>query len=126
MHPNLNLMSEHQIQSQIVTYFNLTYPLYRKCLFHVQQTATNRIQGAIYKSLGVTSGVSDLILVADNSVYFIELKDQTGRQSEHQKTFEQQVTTLGHTYVIIRSLGGFIAFLNTIPTYALNSPVNSL
>jgi len=117
----LSGLSEHQIQAQIVTYFNQTYPNYRKCLFHVQQTASNRIQGAIYKSLGVTSGVSDLILVADNSVYFIELKDDKGKQSEHQRTFQSQVTTLGHTYLIIRSLGEFKVLLNTIHPYSLNN-----
>lgn len=111
-------MTEHQIQAQIIQYFNANYPNHRKCLFHVQQKASNALEGARFKTLGVTAGVSDLILLAPNQVYFIELKDQTGKQSDHQKAFQQQATSLNHIYRIIRSLEEFKALLNTIPTYA--------
>lgn len=112
-------LSEHQIQAQIIAYWNTNYPNHRKCLFHVQQKASNALEGARFKTLGVTAGVSDLILLAPNGItYFLELKDQTGRQSDHQKAFEYQATSLNHIYRIIRSLDEFIALLNTIPTYA--------
>ena len=108
-------LSEHQIQAQIVAYFNQHYPKYRKCLFHVQQKASNALEGARFKTLGVTAGVSDLILIAPNQVYFIELKDDKGRQSDHQKAFQQQAEALGHIYVVIRSLSEFQDLLSTIP-----------
>lgn len=108
-------MNEHQIQAQIVAYFNATYPNHRKCLFHVQQKASNALEGARFKTLGVTAGVSDLILIAPNQVYFIELKDDKGKQSDHQKAFQQQAESLGHNYRIIRSLSEFQALLSTIP-----------
>ena len=111
-------LSEHQIQAQIVAYFNANYPNNRKCLFHVNNKAKDSLEGARMKTMGVVSGVSDLILIAPNQVYFLELKDDKGKQSDHQKAFQQQATSLNHIYLIIRSLDEFKALLNTIPTYA--------
>ena len=109
-------MTEHQIQAQIVAYWNINYPQYRKCLFHVQQKAANALEGARFKTLGVVAGVSDLILLAPNgNTYLIELKDQTGKQSDHQKAFQQQATNLNHNYLIIRSLQEFIYLVSTLP-----------
>ena len=109
-------MTEHQIQAQIIRYWNENYPQYRKCLFHVQQKASNALEGARFKTLGVTAGVSDLILLAPNGItYFLELKDQTGKQSDHQKAFQQQATSLNHIYRIIRSLDEFIDLVSTLP-----------
>lgn len=107
-------MTEHQIQAQIIAYFNQHYPQYRKCLFHVNNKAKDSLEGARFKTLGVVAGVSDLILLAPNQVYFIELKDQTGRQSDHQKAFQQQAESLGHIYVVIRSLSEFQALVSTL------------
>ena len=109
-------LSEHQIQAQIIAYFNQHYPNHRKCLFHVQQKASNALEGARFKTLGVTAGVSDLILLAPNGItYFLELKDDKGKQSDHQKAFQQQAESLGHIYRIIRSLSEFQTLLSTIP-----------
>lgn len=109
-------LSEHQIQAQIIRYWNENYPKYRKALFHVNNKAKDSLEGARMKTMGVVSGVSDLILLAPNGItYLIELKDQTGRQSDHQKAFQQQAESLGHKYVVIRSLSEFQALLSTIP-----------
>lgn len=118
MNPTTQALSEHQIQAQIIRYWNENYPNHRKCLFHVNNKAKDSLEGARMKTLGVVSGVSDLILLAPNQVYFIELKDNTGKQSDHQKAFQQQAQSLNHIYRIIRSLDEFKALLNTIPTYA--------
>lgn len=104
-------MTEHQLQQQIVKYWNTNYPKYRKCLFHVEQSAKNGIQGSIQKALGVVSGVSDLILVLNGKVLFLEVKTETGKQSPHQIEFQDQVSSLGHEYAIIRSLDDFILIL---------------
>ena len=66
------------------------------------------------KTMGVVSGVSDLILIAPNQVFFLELKDDTGKQSDHQKAFQQQAESLGHIYVVIRSLQEFITLVSTL------------
>lgn len=110
-------VSEHQIQAQIISYFNQSYPTLRKCLFHVQNKASNSIEGAKFKSLGVVAGISDLVLLSTNQVTFIELKDDKGKQSEHQIQFQHQATILNHQYVIIRSLSEFKALLSQLHPY---------
>jgi len=108
-------MTEHQIQAQIVAYFNQHYPNHRKCLFHVNNKAKDSLEGARFKTLGVIAGVSDLILLAPNgTTYLIELKDNTGKQSDHQKAFQQQAQSLNHKYVVIRSLSEFQDLLSTL------------
>jgi len=108
-------MTKHQLQAQIIQYFNANYPNHRKCLFHVQQKASNALEGAKFKTLGVVAGVSDLILLAPNgTTYLIELKDNTGKQSDHQKAFQQQAESLNHKYVVIRSLSEFQDLLSTL------------
>lgn len=115
MNPTTQPLSEHQIQAQIVAYFNLHYPNHRKCLFHVNNKAKDSLEGARFKTLGVVAGVSDLILLAPNGItYLIELKDDKGKQSDHQKAFQQQAESLGHIYVVIRSLQEFIDLVSTL------------
>jgi hypothetical protein len=110
-------MTEHQIQAQIVNYFNQSFPTLRKCLFHVQNKASNSIEGAKFKTLGVVAGISDLVLIHSNGTCFIELKDDKGKQSEHQITFQRQLAQLNHDYHIIRSLSEFKALLSTLHPY---------
>jgi hypothetical protein len=57
--------------------------------------------------MGVRNGVSDLIVVLDSKVLFIELKDGNNQQSTHQIDFEQVVKDLNHNYYVIRSLEQF-------------------
>lgn len=41
-------------------------------------------------------------------VYWIEVKTKTGRQSEFQKSFQQQVEAAGHRYILARDLDAVI------------------
>jgi hypothetical protein len=61
------------------------------------------------KSLGLRNGVSDLIIVLPSRIIFMEVKTPTGTQSENQKAFQQQVESLGHTYVLVRSVDDALA-----------------
>jgi hypothetical protein len=109
--------TEHQIQAQIVAYFNTSFPTLRKCLFHVNNKARNSIEGAKFKALGTVAGVSDLILIATGQTLYIELKDDKGKQQPDQMEFQRQITALNHQYHIIRSLEEFKALLNTLHPY---------
>lgn len=63
----------------------------------------NLIEAKNLKMQGVMAGVSDLILLLpERKVYFIELKNPNGkgRQSPHQRDFEQEVRAMGHEYLI--------------------------
>ncbi len=61
---------------------------------------------------GLLSGVSDLIVVLKGKVLFVEVKNEKGKQSPKQKTFEKQVTKLGFEYFLVRNLKNFMDILN--------------
>lgn len=62
----------------------------------------NIIEAANLKAQGVMAGVSDLILLLPNKVYFIELKNPNGkgRQSPAQMEFEDNVRAYGNEYLL--------------------------
>jgi hypothetical protein len=53
--------------------------------------------------LGLLPGASDLVLVAQNRVVFLEVKAASAVSPE-QREFGQQVHTLGHTWAVCRSI----------------------
>jgi len=70
------------------------------------------ITGAILKKTGALAGVSDLIIVLDSRVVFVEVKTATGRQQDTQKVFQERVEQLGHRYEIWRSIRDCAVFIN--------------
>lgn len=61
-------------------------------------------QGA--PGVGVThmKGISDLIIVKKGRVVWLEVKRPSGKQTEHQKMFEEYITSHGGEYRIARSV----------------------
>jgi hypothetical protein len=55
-------------------------------------------------NIGVKAGVSDLIFVQQGRILFLEIKTDTGKQSEKQKQFQKQIESLGYEYYLIRSV----------------------
>ena len=105
---------EGRIQAECFAWFWNTYPQYRKLLFHVpnenDRADSNIIQGAIRKSLGVVSGVADLLLLVASGGYHglcIEMKDEKGRQKPAQAEWQTIIEAQGYRYVICRSLEQF-------------------
>lgn len=105
---------EGRIQAECFAWFWNTYPQYRKLLFHVpnenDRADSNIIQGAIRKSLGVVSGVADLMLLVPSGRYHglcIEMKDEKGRQKPAQAEWQAIVEAQGYKYIICRSLEQF-------------------
>lgn len=104
---------EHRLQAACFKWFCLRYPRLHGRLFAVPNGgARDAITGRRLKEEGVVAGVADLILLISNDKYgalLIEMKTETGRQSESQKAWEAQVTADGdYKYVICRSIGQFI------------------
>lgn len=60
------------------------------------------------KGEGVLAGFSDLIVIAQGNVLFIEVKTKDGKQSDLQIKFQSDVERLGFQYSICRSLEDFI------------------
>lgn len=106
--------NEGRIQAECFAWFWNTFPQYRKLLFHVpnenDRSDSNPIQGAIRKSMGVVSGVSDLICLIPrgrHGALMIEMKDEKGEQRQSQKEWQAIVEAQGYRYEICRSLEQF-------------------
>jgi len=54
----------------------------------------------IFQGLGSYKGISDLIAMKDGRTVYIEVKTETGRQSEHQKQFERICIEHGCRYIL--------------------------
>jgi hypothetical protein len=102
---------ESKIQHEIVMWFNNNYCLKNsnpQCLiFSVPNEGKNAREQMYKKSLGMKSGVSDLIVVIPNKILFIECKDEKGKQRETQIEFENSVKKLGFEYHLVRTLAEF-------------------
>lgn len=96
--------SEYDIQCEIVNFCKLNKIL----CFSVPNEATRN--NSRYIKSGVLPGVSDLIIIRDE-VFFIEVKNQSGKQSEKQKEFQNKVELLGFKYYLVRSLEDFCSLL---------------
>jgi hypothetical protein len=72
---------------------------------------SNVVQSKRKTLTGRRKGAADVVLILNRGrVIWVEFKTLTGRQSEFQKQFETRVTSLGHKYIIIRSLKEFQEF----------------
>lgn len=108
---------EDFIQSKIVVWFKNNYQRHNKgIIFAVPNGGTrNVVEAKKLKETGLLAGVSDLIVVLNNIVLFIEVKTDTGKQSTAQLEFENKIKMLSQNYYVVRSLDEFI---NIIDTYA--------
>jgi len=96
--------SESRIQQECVQWFR------NKCikggLPYLLLSIPNDNQKFL-KGTGLLKGASDLIMVVEKNVFWIEMKTPTGRQSPEQKAFELSVNNLGFDYLLFRSLEDF-------------------
>lgn len=98
-------MTEDQLQAQIFQWHWNNIPAERGLLFHVNQKARNAIEGMHMKAKGVIPGVSDLIyLRPGGKPVLMELKIETGTQSDDQRKWQLAVEAAGYCYVVVRSL----------------------
>lgn len=110
---------ESKLQQSCIKWFDYQYPQYKLNLFAIQNGgARNKIEAGIMKGEGVRSGVSDLFLAIPKQGLknnypglFIEMKTQTGRQTDTQKEFEKAVNSQGYFYFLCRSFDEFKAMV---------------
>lgn len=111
----LNNMSEDKIQQEIIMYYRNYYQrLYVNCLiFSIPNGGLRDKRTAmLMKSTGLLSGASDLIVIHFGAVMFVELKTDTGIQSDEQKAFQLRVNQCGYPYYLCRSLEQFKQILS--------------
>lgn len=70
-----------------------------------------KIKQAILQGMGVYPGFSDMILISEGRVLFLEVKSKTGAQSPSQRAFQAKVEAQGYAYAIIRSVDDALAAL---------------
>lgn len=66
------------------------------------------------KHMGKITGLPDYCFISENDSFFIEFKTPKGRQTEHQKLFEEWCKDNNIRYYIFRSSKEGIEFLSTI------------
>ena len=100
---------EALIQATCVEWFRNNYCLKhhnpRYDIFSVPNEATWKNNN--FKALGVRKGASDLAVILDSKVLFIEMKDGNNTKSKEQIDFEEVVTKLNHYYYLCYSLTQF-------------------
>lgn len=103
---------EDNLQKACITWFDYQYPHMRIRLHHSPNGGKrNVIEASKFKAMGVRAGFPDLILLSPNKQYpfmAIELKIKTGKQSELQKEYQNEIEKVGAKYVICRSLEDFM------------------
>ena len=105
-------MNEDIIQSEIYKWYHNKFctklSKTKHIIFSVPNGAfVSKIQAMKLKATGLMAGVSDLIILRQNEAIFVEVKTDVGRQSDKQKSFQEQVESLGFRYILVRSLEDF-------------------
>ena len=105
------IKSESAIQQRIVEFYRnsfcLTHHSPRHAIFSVPNEGKDGKEQSKKKAIGLMKGVSDLIIMKPGEVILIECKDDTGKQSDAQVSFEKTVLAMGYRYFVVRSLEEF-------------------
>jgi hypothetical protein len=101
-------MNEAKIQFEVFQWFNNNHCLKhhnpRGLIFSIPNGGTRNLREAMaLKSTGLLPGASDLVLIFDKKILFLELKTELGKQSPHQKEFEERIIQNGFNYQIAYS-----------------------
>ena len=73
--------------------------------------ARARNRQAILDGMGVFRGFSDLLVISDGRVMFLEVKSRAGRLSEAQERFRDMVVAQGLPWALVRSPEDAVAAL---------------
>ena len=81
------MKDEDRLQAALWQYIQLTKHKDVLCFAVPNGGSRNVIEAVKLKRMGVTPGVSDLLLFHDNKSFALELKTEKGKVSEHQDEF---------------------------------------
>lgn len=109
------MKSEERIQQDCYRWFHNTFREYRGLLFHVPNGGLRAgWEANRFKAMGTFPGVSDLIFLWQGSVYFIEMKNEVGKQSKNQQKWQDLVQQQGFKYFIIKDFDSFKELIELI------------
>jgi len=109
---------EELLQMDVVSYLEMIKNRYSFDFFYVPNEAAGKINSPAgfsklnkLKKMGLRSGVSDIVIFKNGKIYFLELKDKKGRQSENQREFEICAIKQCCPYSVARSLEDVVSIL---------------
>ncbi len=108
-------MTEDQLQSKCVIWGRNTYKDLRGFgIVHIPNGGTrHKIEAAKLVAMGVAKGMPDLIVIMpDGHVFFIEMKDDKGKQSKEQMQCEEFMIKRGIEYYLMRTEADFQQLIN--------------
>ena len=88
-------ITENDVKKQVKDYLSV------KGYFHFYMLA----------GMGAYKGIPDIIAIKNNRVLFLEIKRPSGKQSEHQKVFQENIEGQGGEYYIVKSLDDLIKII---------------
>jgi hypothetical protein len=90
---------EHNIQSDIRLWCGENGILCFRC-----NVGRVRMADGGWFDTGLPNGFSDLIVLHNKTIYFVEVKTKTGRQRQDQIDFMNLVRKYGYVYIVARSV----------------------
>ena len=115
------MKQEHVLSCQVARYLRMRGYVTLDCdvmsalkYLPVQDSRNRSMFVASRKAMAYTLGQADMVVINKyGDVSFLELKNgKTGKQSENQKYFENEIKCRGGNYVLIRSMDDCVAFVN--------------
>lgn len=91
-------ISEHNIQKEIMLWCGQHNFLCFRCNVGKVKTIDGR-----WFDTGLPEGFSDLIVLANGTIYFVEVKTRIGKQRDAQIIFMNTVRKHGYNYIVARS-----------------------
>ena len=95
-------MKESIIQQQICDYISAAGVFY----FSIPNEHYNISHGqrVTLHKMGMLSGIPDICILANNTCYFLEVKNETGKPSKQQLIIHKALTDKGYKVAIVRSV----------------------
>jgi hypothetical protein len=95
--------AEHRLQRAVAQHLTLRHApgIWWTSIDHASR---DRILNATRKARGVKPGIPDIIVLMRGSLYCLELKTSTGRQSPEQKAVEAEILRAGGVYEVAHGI----------------------
>jgi len=115
LRPPFGRHPEADLQRQIVSLLRVVLPK-GAIIHHAANEITEsgrqaRIRQAIRTGMGVHAGFSDLVVLSEGRVLFLEVKGPRGRLEPAQVAFRDSVQAQGFPWALVRSLEDVLAAL---------------
>jgi hypothetical protein len=101
---------EENLQIVCVRWFKLQYASKGYLIHHSPNGGKrNAREGARFKAMGVLAGFPDLIIIAKNKVFFIEMKSDKGKLTDNQENVHDALRNNG---LFVYTVNDFDSFMS--------------